>query len=404
MSIQNIAIIGFGVVGQGLYRLTQAAAFPQLSVKYIIARDATKERPSDLPAPTFDVSIALSDPEVDTVVELTSDPGAAFQIVQQALWAGKDVVTANKQMVAAHLEQLTQLQKATGKRVLYEAAVCGSIPILQTLDSYFHVDRVKTVEGIFNGTTNYILTRIAQGKSYGEALAEAQVAGYAEADPTADVEGYDARAKLAIQIAHAFGVVVQPKEIVTLGISRLEETDARQAAALGCIIKLVAHAALVDGQVKAWVLPQWVPAESALAAVQGAHNVVQVESQSAGWQQYSGAGAGAFPTGLAVWADLERLRQGQAYRYGKLEATQRLHALHEEEQITVYLRGSRELIQQLKVKDETIEVLTHESLITSISLSVLKQWLVDKINVHFVSYLPHEVAAAAQRQLKRKVA
>jgi homoserine dehydrogenase len=218
----KLGIFGFGVVGQGLYRVLEETKGFKAEIFKICVKDRSKKR--NLPAHyfTFDRQEILENREVDVVIELIDDPEAAYDIVKAALQKGKAVVTANKKMVADNLTELFELQQKHHAPLLYEASSCASIPIIRNLEEYYDNDLLSAVEGIFNGSTNYILTKIFEERmSFGAALAEAQSLGYAESDPTLDIEGFDAKYKLCIILTHAFGLFVKPDDVFNYGIQNI---------------------------------------------------------------------------------------------------------------------------------------------------------------------------------------
>src|SRR5688572_30269993 len=238
----KLGLFGFGCVGQGLYHVLHETHGLKAEIKKICVKNRNKSRPIPASFFTFDRNDVLNDPEIDIVVELIDDANAAFEIVKSALEKGKAVVTANKKMLAEHLEEIYNLQRKHGKPVLYEGSVCGSIPIIRNLEEYYDNDLIQRIEGIFNGSTNFILTKVfEENKSYAEALSRAQELGFAESDPRLDVQGYDAKYKLVIAIAHTFGVFVQPDDVANIGIDRISELDLKFARENNYFIKLVAR-------------------------------------------------------------------------------------------------------------------------------------------------------------------
>src|SRR5690349_5414316 len=202
----KLGIFGFGCVGQGLYHVLHETHGVKAEIKKVCVKNKNKSRPVPDRFFTLDRNEILNDPEIDIVVELIDDAQAAYEIAKAALQHGKAVVTANKKMLAEHLEEIYDLQKQYNKPVLYEGSVCGSIPILRNLEEYYDNDLIKHIEGIFNGSTNYILTKVfEEKKNYESALKQAQELGFAESDPMLDVKGYDAKYKLVIAITHTFG-------------------------------------------------------------------------------------------------------------------------------------------------------------------------------------------------------
>ncbi len=314
----KLGLFGFGCVGQGLYHVLNETHGVKAEIKKICIRDKDKTRPIPAHFFTTERSAILDDGDIDIVVELIDDAAAAFEIVSAALKKGKAVVTANKKMVAEHLEELFDLQQRFERPVLYEGAVCGSIPIIRNLEEYYDNDLISSVEGIFNGSTNYILTRVLEDrKTYAEALSQAQALGFAESDPALDVEGFDPKYKLVIAIAHTFGLFVKPEEVFNIGIDKVSAVDLKFARENNYTIKLVARAFRENGKVYGFVAPQFVATNSPLANVRNEFNAVQVKGAFAETQLFIGKGAGGYPTGSAVLSDISALSYRYAYEYKK---------------------------------------------------------------------------------------
>lgn len=314
----KLGLFGFGCVGQGLYHVLHETHGIKAEIKKICVKNKLKSRPIDEHFFTYEKDEILNDPEIDIVVELIDDASAAFEIVKTALQHGKAVVTANKKMLAEHLEEIYNLQKKHGKPVLYEGAVCGSIPILRNLEEYYDNDLISSIEGIFNGSTNYILTKVfEEKKSYAEALRKAQELGFAESDPSLDVKGYDPKFKLVIAIAHTFGLFVQPEDVINIGIDRISDLDLKFAQENNYAIKLIARAFKSNGKVYGFVAPQFIDNTNPLATVRNEFNAVQVRGAFAETQLFIGKGAGSYPTGSAVLSDISALAYDYAYEYKK---------------------------------------------------------------------------------------
>ncbi len=316
----KLGLFGFGCVGQGLYHvLHETHGGVKAEISKICVKSKNKERPIPADFFTFDREEILNNPEIDVVVELIDDAKAAFEIVKTALANGKAVVTANKKMLAENLEEIYELQKKYDRAVIYEGAVCGSIPILRNLEEYYDNDLINSIEGIFNGSTNYILTKVfEEKKSYADALRSAQELGFAESDPSLDVEGYDAKFKLVIAIAHTFGIFVKPEEVINIGIDRISDLDLKFARENGYFIKLIARAFKANGKVYGFVAPQFVETTNPLASVRNEYNAVQVQGAFAEKQLFIGKGAGSYPTGSAVLSDISALSYDYCYEYKKL--------------------------------------------------------------------------------------
>lgn len=316
----KLGLFGFGCVGQGLYHVLHETQGVKAEIKKVCVKSRDKVRPVPDSFFTFDRDEILNDPDIDIVVELIDDATAAFDILKLALKNGKAVVTANKKMLAEHLEAIYELQRTSGRPVLYEGSVCGSIPIIRNLEEYYDNDLIKSIEGIFNGSTNYILTKVfEEKKSYNDALQQAQELGFAESDPTLDVKAYDPKYKLVIAIAHAFGVFVKPEEVINIGIDRISDVDLKFAREKNYGIKLVARAFRQGNKVFGFVAPQFVLPSNALSAVRNEYNAVQVEGAFAEKQVFIGKGAGSYPTGSAVLSDISALTYQYAYEYKKLQ-------------------------------------------------------------------------------------
>jgi homoserine dehydrogenase len=314
----KLGLFGFGCVGQGLYHVLHETHGVKAEIKKICVKNKHKARPIPDHFFTFDKTAILNDPEIDIVVELIDDAKAAYEIVKTALQHGKAVVTANKKMLAEHLEEIYDLQQKYGKPVLYEGAVCGSIPILRNLEEYYDNDLISSIEGIFNGSTNYILTKVfEEKKSYAEALIKAQELGFAESDPSLDVKGYDPKYKLVIAIAHTFGLFVKPEDVINIGIDKISQTDLKFAQENNCTIKLIARAFKSNGKVYGFVAPQFIENTNPLASVRNEFNAVQVKGAFAETQLFIGKGAGSYPTGSAVLSDISALSYDYAYEYKK---------------------------------------------------------------------------------------
>jgi homoserine dehydrogenase len=316
----KIGLFGFGVVGEGLYKVLQQTSSLSAEITKVCIKDAGKKRNAPASLFTTDRDEILNDPEINVVVEVINETEPAFYIVSTALKNGKDVVSASKKMLAEHLLELLQLQKDTGKSLLYEAAACASIPVIRNLEEYYDNDLLHGVKAIANGSTNFILTKMFEDKlGFKEALLLAQQLGFAESDPTLDVDGWDALNKWTLLLNHAYGIVAKPTDISFSGIQNIQLQDAVVATEKHFSIKLVAQAQkLKSGGVAAFVIPQFVRQEDHLAFVKNEYNGVVIESGFADKQFFYGKGAGSFPTASAVLSDISALRYQYRYEYKKL--------------------------------------------------------------------------------------
>lgn len=316
MSTYKIGLFGFGCVGQGLFETLQENKHIDAEIVRICVKDSSKKRPVSSDLISYDPKEILEDDSINLVVELIDDASTAFKIVSEALSKKKLVVSANKKMVAENLAKLIELQKKYNTPLLYEGAVCGSIPIIKTLDEYYALEQINEVKGIFNGSTNYILTKVIdENKSYEEALKAAQDNGFAESDPTLDVEGYDPKYKLAIAIQHAFGLSVHPNQIFNQGIQNITKADILYATERGLKIKLLARAIKDGDEISGFVAPHFIANDSPLYHVENEFNAASIEGEFAGEQVLIGKGAGKLPTGLAVLSDVAAITQGYVYDY-----------------------------------------------------------------------------------------
>ncbi len=339
----NIGLFGFGCVGQGLYHVLNNSKGFKANIVKIAVKNKEKQRPLESSVFTFDKQEILDNPEIDLIVELIDDADEAFKIVSYALSKGKHVVTANKKMVAEHLQELYDLQHQHNVSLLYEASSCGSIPIIRTLEEYFDNEQVEKLSGIFNGTTNYILTKtIAEKLSYEEALKHAQEKGFAESDPTNDVEGYDAKFKAIILALHAFGVIAKPEDVLNIGITTLSPFDITYASEKGYKIKLVPTVKrITPNEISIFVLPKFVPITNHLFSVDNEFNGVIVDGDFSGEQFLKGRGAGGNPTGAAVLSDISALSYGYKYEYKKQKQSPDLKFTNDA-LLKVYLRYNKE--------------------------------------------------------------
>ncbi|MGH9153465.1 MAG: homoserine dehydrogenase [Acidimicrobiales bacterium] len=310
----RIGLLGCGNVGGALVQLL--AGDPdgiarrtglRFEITRVAVRNVARERVVELPegSLTHDAESVVADPDVDVVVELIGGIEPARKLVLAALKQGKPVVTANKELLANVGAELFEAAATAGVDLLYEASVAGGIPLIRPLRESLAGERITRIMGIVNGTTNYILTRMTEdGASYGDALSEAQGLGYAERDPTADVEGFDAGAKAAILATIAFGVDVVAGDVYREGISGITPGDIDVARRMGYVVKLLAIVERVDGAVAVRVHPAMIPATHPLAAVRDSFNAVFVEGEAVGELMLYGRGAGGMPTASAVLGDL----------------------------------------------------------------------------------------------------
>lgn len=341
----QIGLFGFGCVGQGFYQIFQKQHEQKAEIRKIVVKNPHKERPIATDKFFFQANEILKDPTIRVVVEAIDDAEAAYRIAKEALSSGKHVVSANKKMVALYGKELRALAHHHQRAFLYEAAVAGSIPILQLLQNYYRYDHIEWLRGIINGSTNYILSKIHhEAVTYESALQEAQALGFAESDPTLDVEGFDAGYKLSILLHHAFGIDVPPGRLLREGIHRLDRLTTTYCLRKGYRVKLVAQAyERNDGSITAFVLPTLLPAQDPLASIEQEENAIEIGLRYAHPQLLRGKGAGSTPTGAAVMADVEQLLRG------KITTSQVVvkRYFHDREVLPLWVSGSaREILSQ----------------------------------------------------------
>jgi homoserine dehydrogenase len=316
----TIGLFGFGVVGEGLYKVLQQTPSLKASIKKVCIKNPGKHRNAPASLFTTEKEELLFDESINVIVEVIDDSNAAFEIVSTALRNGKAVVSASKKMIAEHLPEILQLQQETGLPFLCEAAACASIPVIRNLEEYYDNDLLHSIKAIVNGSTNFILTKMFEDKlDFQSALLLAQQLGFAESNPKLDVEGYDAVNKWTILLNHAYGIVEHPDNLLFTGIQNIQLSDSVVAKEKNFDVKLIAQAKkLKNGKVAAFVLPQFVKLDDPLSFVKNEYNGVVIESGFADKQFFYGKGAGSFPTASAVLSDIGALRYNYRYEYKKL--------------------------------------------------------------------------------------
>lgn len=342
MKTLKIGLFGFGCVGQGLYHTLQHSTGFRSKIEKIVVKNREKDRPIGQEFFSFDKSDILENSDINVVVELIDDADEAFKIVSSALRNRKNVVTANKKMLALHLETLLDLAKENSVSLLYEAAACGSIPIIRTLEEYFDNEELSKLSGIFNGTTNYILTKLAsENLEFADALKKAQELGFAESNPESDVEAFDPLYKTVILALHGFGIILDPHKITRFGITTLKKGDLDFAVKNNYKIKLVPTIQrLSENRLSAYVIPKFIPKEHQLAKVDNEFNGVIVEGQFSGEQFFVGRGAGSLPTGAAVLSDISALSFSYSYENKKLRQEQKIQ-YSEDIKLNLYVSSSK---------------------------------------------------------------
>ena len=370
-----VAVMGFGTVGSGVAELiyknhdsiVKKSMQDSLEVKYILdIRDFPDNPFADKMIKDF--NIILNDPEIEIVVETMGGVTFAYDFVKKCLLAGKSVVTSNKELVAKHGYELLTIAEEKNVNFLFEASVGGGIPIIRPITQCLAANEIDEIAGILNGTTNYILTKmITEKQSFDEALAKAQELGYAEKDPTADVDGHDACRKICILSALSFGKHVYPESVHTEGIRNIKLSDVAYAASWGGVIKLIANAKKLDnGQVNVTVAPRFVANHSQLSSVDDVFNAVLIKGDATGEVVFYGKGAGKMPTASAVVADvIDAAKHTQKKKnFGWADAEDNYVANYLDAETALYVRGTTDnkdaLIKALNDKIGAVRVLTRE--------------------------------------------
>ncbi len=316
----NIGLFGFGCVGKGLYDVLQHSQGLKAEIGKICVKDRTKERTLDISNFTFEGNDVLNNEDHNLIVELIDDSDTALEVITRSLVKGKDVVTANKKAVADNFELLYRIQLETGASLLYEGACAGSIPIIRTLEEYYDNELLRSIRGILNGSSNFILTKMEmENRDFADALKEAQALGFAESDPRLDISGFDTKYKLCILTAHAFGLILKPHDILNLGIQNISSFDINYAKEKNCRIKLIANAEKAGYNYRLSVLPHFISKEDALATVNYEFNGIEVGGVYSDKQFFAGKGAGSHPTGSAVLSDISAITYNYKYGYKKLK-------------------------------------------------------------------------------------
>jgi homoserine dehydrogenase len=352
----RIGLFGYGCVGQGLHDVLNSSKGFKADIVRICVKDRTKKRRISMDHFTFDKNDILNDPSINLVVELIDDADEAFNIVTTAMKSGKNVVSANKMMIARHFKELVDLQTKHKVSMLYEASAGASIPIIRNLEEYYDNELLYSLRGILNGTTNYILTKMHnESLPYADALKEAQEKGFAESDPTLDVDGWDAKYKLCIITGHAYGLFLNPDEVFHYGISKISKFDIQYAKEKGLKIKLVPYVGKTnENTITSFVLPRFISSDKYLYNVDNEYNGVITEAAFADKQFFSGKGAGGHATGSAVLSDISANSYGYRYEYKKFQQGT-ISNYTRDHKLEVYLRYNDEKHRELFGFEEVSE-------------------------------------------------
>lgn len=317
----KIGLFGFGTVGQGIWQVLRRSSNAHAEVSRICVRDISKPRPAEVPPGLFttDARDIFDDPTINLIVEVIDKAEPAYAIVSEALRRGIPVVSGNKAMLARHLPELIKLQKEHDTALLYDASSCGSIPVIRNLEEYYDTDLLLEVKGILNGSSNFILSRVFDhGENYTDALRRAQELGFAESDPSFDIEGFDSLFKLVIITVHALGVYVNPDDVFTYGIASIHESDITYAREKGYKIKLVAQVVKIGPErFTMFVMPEFVTPSRYIYSVDDEYNGVVIRGECYDRQFMFGKGAGSLPTASSILSDIMARLHNYRYQYKK---------------------------------------------------------------------------------------
>lgn len=339
----KIGLFGLGVVGSGIVEIIGKARNAHAEIRKICVRNLARKRAVEV-APemlTDNPADIFNDQSINLIVEVVDNADASYRIVTEALRKGIPVVSGNKAMIARHLPELIGLQHEYSTALLYDASACGSIPVIRNLEEYYDNDLLLEVKGILNGSSNYILSRVFDhGELYADALRKAQQLGFAESDPTFDIEGYDSLFKLVIITVHALGVYVDPADVFTYGISTIHDSDIRYAREKNVKIKLVAQVVKVsDERFTMFVMPEFVNPSKYIYSVDDEYNGVVIRGECYDRQFMFGKGAGSLPTASSILSDVMARLHGYCYEYKKMHFAGR-PAFTEDVVLRVYVRYS----------------------------------------------------------------
>jgi len=318
----KIGLFGFGTVGKGIYEVLCKSKNAHAEIVRICVRDITKPRPEHVDKALFTdrPGDILDNSDINLIVEVIDKAEPAFAIVKAALERGIPVVSGNKAMLAAHLPELIDLQRRHDTALLYDASSCGSIPVIRNLEEYYDNDLLLEVKGILNGSSNFILSRVFDhGENYADALRRAQELGFAESDPSFDIEGYDSLFKLVIITVHALGVYVNPERVFTYGISHIHDSDIRYAREKRVKIKLVAQVVKIgEDRFTMFVMPEFVSPSKYIYSVDDEYNGVVIRGECYDRQFMFGKGAGSLPTASSLLSDIMARQHNYRYGYKKM--------------------------------------------------------------------------------------
>lgn len=382
----KIGLFGFGVVGQGIYKVIGRSKNAHAEIVKICVKDLDKKRETEVDPSllTTQEEEILSNPDIDLIVEVINDADAAYRIAKRSLEKGTPVVSGSKAMIARHLPELIELQRKHNVALLYDASSCGSIPVIRNLEEYYDNDLLLEVKGILNGSSNYILSRVFDhGQPYEDALRKAQELGFAEADPSFDIKGFDSLFKLIIITVHALGVYVKPEDVFCYGISTINDFDIRYAREKGVKIKLVAQVVKVaDDKFTLFVMPEFIAPGKYIYSVDDEYNGVVIRGECYDRQFMFGKGAGSLPTASSILSDVMARRHNYHYEYKKMgyldrpeyttDITLRVYLRYENEALLTHLKFDKITERYQSESDNYVigeiklaELLKHQALLDS---------------------------------------
>ncbi len=357
----KVAILGLGTVGFGVYDIiAKSMCLSDIEVKYILDKDSSKQELVTSKV-TSSIDEILNDIEVEVVIECMGAKDFSYKCIKSALLASKSVVTANKEVIAEHIKELTEIKNEKNVSLYYEASVGGGIPIIKPLHNAVLVNEVSEIKGILNGTTNYILTKMSkEGMTFEEALKLAQINGFAEADPTADLEGLDMVRKIAILSSIGYKTEINPEMVSHFGISNLSDKDIKFAEMSNCVIKLIASSKVIDNNVELKIEPVFVDKGSMIASVNYEFNVIEVKTNINDKLTFMGKGAGRYPTANAMVNDLIMIKHNDK-NYGFVEESKKEYKdLEEKYSYYIRLKDNCEVCPCLVKEQDGNQLITKE--------------------------------------------
>lgn len=382
----SIGLFGFGCVGQGFYHTLKHSIHRNIQIDKVCIRNADKVRNLCRSYFTIDKNVILKNINHDFIIELTDDADSALDIVKSALTKGKNAVSANKKMIAENLEELLKIQFDNDASFLYDASCAGSIPVIRILEDYYQNEKIISIRGILNGTSNYILSNMSLNKlSFDEALLNAQELGFAETDPSSDVSGLDTKYKNCIICLHSNGIFLKPENVFNFGIKSINKADIEFAERNNSKIKLVSYIYERNGVFTTFVIPTFLNEKDSLYNVDQENNGLEIEGEFSSKQVYTGKGAGSFPTGIAVLSDIASLANGYKYNYLKIKENQSENSENKSPDYEFDLKVYIGFKNEKDIDDLNIHTISEKDLISD------NKFLVGYTNINSIKKLPKGV-------------